>query len=80
MSQGWINKTIPQNVIEDFLSNTGRKFYKIAQPNQNTKSLRRIQLERTGERISESIKSADGKIEVVPFRRGEKVMSVTWLD
>ena len=34
--------------------------------------------ERKCERISKSIKSLDGTIEVVPFRRDEEVMSLTW--
>ena len=80
MGLGWISKDISREVIESFLSHFGRTFYKIAQPNQEATSKHRIRLERKGERIPKSIKSLDGTIEVVPFRRDEEVMTLTWLN
>lgn len=88
MSLGWISKdSVSREAIEGFLSHHGRTFYKIAQqqPEQQQEAAAAIKhagirLERKGERIPGSIKSLDGKIEVVPFRRGEEVMSLTWLD
>ncbi|KAL9015307.1 MAG: hypothetical protein Q9173_000105 [Seirophora scorigena] len=87
MSLGWISKdSVSREAIEGFLSHHGRTFYKIAQqqPEQQEAAAAikhaSIRLERKGERIPGSIKSLDGKIEVVPFRRGEEVMSLTWLD
>lgn len=79
MSLGWISKDVSREVIEGFLSHSGRAFYKIARPEQEATSKHGIRLERKGERIPESIKSEDGAIEVVPFRRGEEVMTLTWL-
>ena len=80
MSLGWISKDISREVIEGFLSHYGRTFYKIAQPKQEPTSKHSIRLERKGERIPKSIKSLDGTIEVVPFRRDEEVMTLTWLN
>ena len=79
MSLGWISKDISREAIEGFLSHYGRAFYKIEQPKHEAKSYYSIRLERKGERIPQSIKSPDGSIEIVPFRRGEEVMTLTWL-
>ena len=75
MSLGWISKDISREVIEGFLSHFGRTFYNIAQPTTFKHSIR---LERKGERIPKSIKFLDRAIEVVPFRRDEEVMTLTW--
>ncbi len=80
MSLGWISKDISREVIEGFLSYYGRTFYQITQPKQEATSKRSIRLERKGERIPKSIMSLDGTIEVVPFRRDEEVMTLTWLN
>lgn len=82
---GWITKEqTTQEVIEGFLSNYGREFYRI--PASSSRSVdsdslkTRIRLERKGQAIPRSITSSDGKIEVVPFRRGEKTWSLCWID
>ncbi|KAI4131127.1 MAG: hypothetical protein LQ341_006389 [Variospora aurantia] len=80
MSLGWIRKDVPREAIEGFLSRYGRIFYKIAQPDQEPTSKRSIRLERKGERIPKSIKSSDRTVEIVPFRRDEEVMTLTWLN
>ncbi len=80
MSLGWISKDVSREAIEGFLSHFGRTFYRIAQPKQEVTSKRSIRLERKGEIIPNSIKSLDGTIEVVPFRRDEEVMTLTWLN
>lgn len=80
MSLGWISKDVSREVIEGFLSHFGRTFYKIAQPEQEATFKHSIRLERKGQRIPKSIKSLDGTIEVVPFRRDEEVMTLTWLN
>jgi len=59
--------------VDGFLGRFGRSFYKLPE------SEGRIRLERKGERIVDSLKSGDGAVEVVPFRRGEEVMSVHWV-
>lgn len=82
MSLGWISKDVSREAIQGFLSHFGRAFYKIDQPKspkQEMTSKYGIRLERKGERIPKSIKSLDGTIEVVPFRRDEEVMTLTWL-
>ena len=82
---GWITKEeTTREVIEGFLSRYGRDFYRI--PTSSFHSVdsespkTRIRLERQGQTIPMSIRSSDGKIEVVPFRRGEKTWSLCWID
>lgn len=79
---GWITKEqTTRDVIEGFLSRYGRDFYRIPTSSVDSKSSRtRIRLERQGQTIPMSITSSDGKIEVVPFRRGEKTWSLRWID
>ena len=79
--QGWIGKEdIKREALEGFLSNYGRDFYKISNVKGAANGKRRIRLERRGERVPESIKSADGQLEVVPFRRGQEIMSLSWIE
>lgn len=79
IENGWIsNHKITQETLEGFLSTYGKKFYKIDQ--LSDPSRRCIRLEKSDETIPKSIVSSDGKIEVVPFRRGEQVMSLSWID
>ena len=81
MSQGWISKEdVKREAIEGFLSNYGRVFYKISVPTNTKAQKRRIRLERRAETIPRSISSSDEKIEVVPFRRGEDIMSLSWIN
>ena len=79
IENGWIsNHKITQETLEGFLSNYGRQFYKIVELSGPPR--RRIRLEKSDETIPKSIESSSGKLEVVPFRRGEQVMSLSWLD
>ncbi|KAL8732626.1 MAG: hypothetical protein Q9166_002601 [cf. Caloplaca sp. 2 TL-2023] len=79
IEQGWIsNHRITQGALEGFLSIYGRKFYKIYDHKLSEKP--RIRLERSDKTIPKSITSSDGNIEVVPFRSGEQVMSLSWID
>ena len=75
VKNGWIEGEVRQEALEGFLSGYGRKFHKIedAEP-QGEKQ--KIVLERRGERISQDVRSADGNLEVVPFRNGEETLSV----
>lgn len=79
---GWITKEqTTREVIEGFLSDYGRDFYRIPASSVDSESSKpRIRLERQGQTIPRSITSSDGKIEVVPFRRGEKTWSLCWID
>lgn len=79
---GWITKEqTTREAIEGFLSGYGRDFYRIPISFVDSKSSKkRIRLERQGQTIPKSITSSDGKIEVVPFRRGEKTWSLSWID
>ncbi|KAL8816382.1 MAG: hypothetical protein Q9223_004596 [Gallowayella weberi] len=79
VDQGWIsNHKITQKALEGFLSTYGRKFYEIFDPNESEKP--RLRLERSNETIPNSTVSTDGTIEVVPFRRGENVVSLSWIN
>lgn len=63
---------ITQEKLEGFLSKSGRRFYKLPE----TKN--RIVLERKGEKIPETIRSADGT-EVALSRGGDQgVFSLSW--
>lgn len=64
---------VTQEKLEGFLSKFGRRFYKLP---EETKG--KIVLERKGEKIAESVKSADGGIEVVNSRAGDEVFSLRW--
>ncbi|KAL8901682.1 MAG: hypothetical protein Q9207_005083 [Kuettlingeria erythrocarpa] len=77
----WISKEeVTREAVEGFLSIYGRTFYKIASTDEAASRKPRIRLTREGETISRSIKSANGELEVVPFRSGQQVMSLTWID
>ncbi|KAL8803402.1 MAG: hypothetical protein Q9182_003200 [Xanthomendoza sp. 2 TL-2023] len=79
IDHGWIsNHKITQKTLEGFLSTYGRKFYEIFDPNESEKP--RIRLHRSKETIPLSTVSTDGTIDVVPFRRGEDVVSLSWID
>ena len=82
---GWITKEqTTREAIEGFLSRHGREFYRIpAAPSRSVgweSATPRIRLERQGQTIPRSIKSSDGKIEVVPFRAGKETWSLSWIE
>ena len=81
MGQGWISQEdVTREAVEGFLSNYGRGFYQISDPTDTEARKRRIRLERRGETIPMLISSSDGKLEVVPFRRGEEILSLSWIN
>jgi dihydroorotase len=65
---------VTQERLEQFLSRSGRRFYKLPQPND----VQKIVLERKGERIPLSISSADGTLEVGLSRATALVFSLRW--
>jgi dihydroorotase len=64
---------VTQEKLENFFSRNGRRFYKLPEVSEN-----KIILERKGEKIPTSIRSADGKNEVGISRHGAEVFSLTW--
>jgi dihydroorotase len=68
---------ITQEHLEQFLSRSGRRFYKL--PDFAAEGPSKILLERKGETIPLSIKSDDGSIEVGLSRATAPVFSLTWL-
>lgn len=64
---------VTQEILENFLSRNGRRFYKLPET-----SGKKIILERKGDKIPTSIKSADSKTEVGISRHGAEVFNLTW--
>jgi dihydroorotase len=60
--------------LEMFLSRAGRRFYRLPGPVASPK----IILERKGEVVPLSVKSADGQTEVGLSRGGDKIWSLRW--
>lgn len=78
LRQGWIqDEEATAEVLEEFLSGRGRRFYKTRGLTKD-RCEQRIILEKNGERIPGSIKSENGTIELVPFRAGEEIWSLRW--
>jgi dihydroorotase len=61
---------VTQEVLEGFLGGWGRKFYSVLE------SEKRIVVNRNGATVVDRIRGAG--VEVVPFRRGEKMWSIEW--
>lgn len=59
--------------LEGFLSRNGREFYKLPET-----SGRKIILERKGDKIPTSVKTADGSVEVGISRAGVETFSLRW--
>jgi len=68
---------VTQDRLELFLSRAGRRFYKLAEP--ATEGKPKIVLERKGETIPTSIKSADGTLEIGLSKSTAPVFSLGWL-
>lgn len=68
---------VTQDRLEQFLSRSGRRFYKL--PDPSTEGRRRILLERKGETIPTSIKGADGTPEIGLSKSKAPVFSLSWL-
>ncbi|MCJ1274697.1 hypothetical protein MMC21_002495 [Puttea exsequens] len=60
--------------INGFMSRDGRAFYGLEKS-----SNARIELIKGTERIIDTLQNGDGSLQVVPFRRGEKTRTLTWL-
>lgn len=66
---------VTQEKLEGFLSRFGRRFYQLAEPSE-----KKLVLERKGEKIPVSVKSADGSVEVGISRGGTEVFSLRFED
>ena len=77
MERGVIEEQeVTQDRLEQFLSRSGRRFYKLPDHPEVPK----IILERKGEIIPPSVKTADGGLEVGLSKAGSHVFSLRWLD
>ena len=68
---------VTQDRLEQFLSRSGRRFYKL--PDPTTEGRPKILLERKGETVPTSLKSADGTLEIGLSRSLASVFSLSWL-
>ncbi|TVY88546.1 putative dihydroorotase [Lachnellula willkommii] len=68
---------VTQERLEQFLSRSGRRFYKL--PDPAAKGPYKIVLERKGETIPTSIRSADGTLEIGLSRPTVPIFSLRWL-
>lgn len=60
--------------FQGFMSGYGRAFYGL-EPSSNA----RIELSEGTERIMDILQTEDASLQVVPFRRGERIRTLTWL-
>ncbi|KAF2456895.1 hypothetical protein BDY21DRAFT_386295 [Lineolata rhizophorae] len=65
---------VTKEVLENFMSGYGRYFYRV--PNDKKE---KIVLRKRDERVVDVLTSKSGRVEIVPFRRGENTWSVEWL-
>ena len=85
VKQGWIQETeVTLKVLQRFLSDNGRMFYKINHSgvqadNSDDQVAEKIEITWKGEVIPQYLSSKDGNVTVVPFRAGEKVPSTDWV-
>ena len=68
---------VTQERLEKFLGRSGRRFYKL--PEFAAEGSPKIVLERKGEKIPKSIKSADGTLEIGLSRPHAPIFSLRWL-
>ncbi len=66
---------VTQEQLEQFLGRAGRRFYKLPDPEGPQK----VVLERKGETIPASIRSADGSLEVGLSKSAAPIFSLRWL-
>ncbi len=69
---------ITDDILANFLSRYGRRFYKL--PGTAVSGGKKIVLERQGATIPQSLRSADGSVEVGNSRPGAEVFSLRWED
>ncbi|KAI7219451.1 Translation factor GUF1 [Hortaea werneckii] len=65
---------VTKEKLQGFLCDFGRKFYKVQEERQD-----KISLQRRKDVVEEVLRSEDGKVEVVPFRRGRMTWEAKWL-
>ena len=64
---------VTKEKLQAFLSDYGRAFYGVSDERNE-----RIVLRKSGISIEKSIRSEDGAVEVIPFRRGKLTWEVQW--
>lgn len=77
VAKGWIKESeITEETLNKFLSRCGRSFYRLNQ--SDAQASKSIVLEKKRQVIPSRVGSADGTIEIVPFRSEEHVWSTEW--
>ncbi|KAK0261077.1 hypothetical protein B0A54_11743 [Friedmanniomyces endolithicus] len=64
---------VTKEKLENFLSEFGRSFYKVEDTRKE-----RIVLSKPSDAVENLLRSADGSVEVVPFRRAKMTWGVSW--
>ncbi|KAK6421046.1 dihydroorotase [Elasticomyces elasticus] len=64
---------VTKEKLENFLSGFGRTFYKVEDDKKE-----RIVLSKPSEAVEDLLRSTDGSLEVVPFRRAKMTWGVSW--
>ena len=64
---------VSEEALKGFLGEFGRKFHKAPDPHGE-----RVIIRNGGAQVDSILRSSDGSVEVVPFRRGQTVWSVEW--
>jgi dihydroorotase len=67
---GMLREDITQDIFEGFLGRFDRAFYRMEEF---------IALNRTDDRIMDVPQISNANVEVVPFGRGQKAWSITWI-
>lgn len=65
---------ITQDILQGFLGGFGRAFYGLEEEKKEF-----IETHKADERIMDVLRSNNADVEVVPFRRGQKTWSITWI-
>ena len=60
--------------LSGFLSDVGRRFYKVESTSRGE-----IELRRGGDRVMDVLQNDDERLQVVPFRRGERTWALSWV-
>ena len=68
------NEDVTVEKLKGFLSDIGRRFYKV----ENTPR-GEIELTRGGDRVMDVLQTDEGSLQVVPFRRGERTWALSWI-
>ena len=68
------NEDVTVGKLKGFLSDFGRRFYKVEDTPRGE-----IELRRGSDRVMDVLQTDEGRLQVVPFRRGERTWALAWV-